>query len=62
MSEPRLWFVDSRFVDTPGRSQTVTRDGSVIYVQASGRSTGSYLRVVQNWTERLADALEQPRR
>ena len=58
-SEPRFWFRDDRFLDTPGMSHALSRDGGVIYLQAINPSTASFLRVIPNWLEgakRAADA------
>jgi hypothetical protein len=58
----RDWFVDHRLTETPGRSFAVTPDGGVVYLQGPARRTGTYLRVVPNWVERMKRAVDEANR
>jgi hypothetical protein len=52
LSPRRVWATD--FVDTPGLSYDVSRDGRHIYVVKSSRKPDPRkLNVIQNWFEEL---------
>ncbi len=36
IGEPREWFSDPRFVDTPGQSYTISPAGGVVYLAGTG--------------------------
>ena len=46
VGEPRFWFEDSMFSDTPGASHVATLDGGVIYMRGQDQRVAHYLRVV----------------
>ena len=56
--ESRPTWRDERFIDTPMRSQALTPDGRLVYVRGSGRATGQYVRVVQDWMSQLRKAVK----
>jgi len=59
---PERWFSDPRFVDTPGWSQHVTRDGRLLYVQGPAQTRATYLRVVPHWVATMERAAREANR
>jgi hypothetical protein len=55
---PRVYFTDTLFADTPGRSSRPVSNGGMIYLQAPVRATGTYLRVVPHWVEKMKRAVD----
>ena len=62
VGRPRRIYVDRRFSDTPGWSQRVMADGSMIYVQGPARTSATYFRVVPNWVEQMKRAVDAANR
>jgi len=56
---PQLWLHDPRFADTPGWSQRVTRDGSLLYLQGPEQTRVTYLRVVPDWGKEMKRAVDE---
>ena len=56
-SRPQRWFTDPRFVDTNLRSNAITPNGEIVYVQGSGRTTSNFLRVIPRWTDQVRAAV-----
>jgi hypothetical protein len=56
------WFSDPRFIDTNLRSNAITPRGEMIYVQGSGRSSASFLRVIPRWTAQVRAAVARESR
>ncbi len=59
IGEPREWFSDPRFVDTPGQSYTISPAGGVVYLQGPEQQTAAYLRVIPNWVEQMKRAVDE---
>jgi hypothetical protein len=57
--EPREIFSDTRFIDTSGRSNVLTPDGSVIYVRGTAQTTGNFIRVIPRWTDQMRRRVRQ---
>ena len=55
--ESRPAWKDTHFIDTPLRSQALMADGRVAYVRGSGKSTGSYVRVIPDWVSQMRKAV-----
>jgi hypothetical protein len=53
-----LWFSDEHFVDTLNRSQTLARDGGMIYVTNDMKDSATFLRVIPRWTASVAAAVD----
>ncbi len=61
-SRPQRWFSDPRFVDTNLRSNAITPSGELVYVQGSGRTTSSFIRVVPKWADQVRAAVASAER
>ena len=58
LGAPTFWARDPRFSDTSGWSNRPSHDGGIIYVQGPSETSGSYLRVVPGWVERMKAAVD----
>ena len=56
--EPRLFYSDEQFEDTPGFSHLPVSNGGMIYVQGPARTSAAFLRVVPNWVAKMKHAVD----
>jgi hypothetical protein len=59
---PTFWGRDSRFSDTAGWSNRLSHDGGIIYLQGPAQESGSFLRVIPGWVERMKAAVDEANR
>jgi serine/threonine-protein kinase len=59
---PQQWLRDPRFADTPGWSQRVTRDGSLLYLQGPEQTRAMFVRVIPHWVAQMKRAVAEANR
>jgi len=59
---PQRLIRDLRFADTPGWSQRVTRDGSLLYLQGPEQTRATFLRVIPHWVKAMKRAVDEANR
>ena len=62
VGSPRLWARDARFVDTPGWSNRLSRDGGIIYAQSPEGGEARYLRFMPGFVKRMKVAVDAANR
>jgi len=56
--EPRLFYSDEQFEDTPGFSHLPGSNGGMIYGQGPARTAAAFLRVVPNWVAKMKHVVD----
>jgi serine/threonine-protein kinase len=62
VSSPVRWGSDPRFLDTPGWSNRVSRDGGIIYVQSIDANDARFLRFIPNFVATMKAAVDKANR
>jgi hypothetical protein len=55
---PRRWLTLPDFVNTAGKSYTLTRDGRVLYLRGAPERPVTYLRVIPNWVSTMKQKVD----
>jgi hypothetical protein len=62
VGSPQRWLRDARFADTPGWSNRILRDGSLLYLQGPEQTRAAFVRVIPRWTSQMKRAVDAANR